>query len=191
MKNVTTQLLKDLKIMHESNFCHRDLKPQVRPHVLCYYLSLCWGTNNCGQNVLVSKWFPLTIKIGDWGVLKQVGDDIVLYIIVGTPGYMSPEIWGYVPSAGASGYTSSVDIWSLGCLIYAMITNETPFPDTRSFLAYAESRLPFSKRELLKSKATRATIKFIANLLKPYPEHRLTTEHAMEDPWLKTQQERD
>lgn len=29
VKTITTQLLNGLEVMHENNFCHRDLKPQV------------------------------------------------------------------------------------------------------------------------------------------------------------------
>ena len=39
----------------------------------------------------------------------------------GTPYYTSPEIWR------EESYGIKADIWSLGCIIYEMITLETPF----------------------------------------------------------------
>lgn len=37
VKNITRQLLEGLRIMHENNICHRDLKPQVRSLYFCIY----------------------------------------------------------------------------------------------------------------------------------------------------------
>jgi serine/threonine protein kinase len=47
---------------------------------------------------------------------------VFLQSVVGTPLFMAPEMWeGGVP------YTSSADIWSLGCLIYELSALRPPF----------------------------------------------------------------
>jgi serine/threonine protein kinase len=40
---------------------------------------------------------------------------------IGTPYYMSPEIWAY------SSYDMKCDVWSLGCVLYEMTNLVTPF----------------------------------------------------------------
>jgi serine/threonine protein kinase len=40
---------------------------------------------------------------------------------IGTPYYMSPEIWGRRP------YNYATDVWSLGCLIYELCALRPPF----------------------------------------------------------------
>ncbi|KAH0602287.1 uncharacterized protein H6S33_009831 [Morchella sextelata] len=115
IKSITRQLLTALKIMHSKNFCHRDLKP---------------------QNILVASISPIKVKVADFGVTKQASDSTQLRTVVGTWGYMAPEVLGF-SDAETSGYTSSADIWSLGSLLHFMFTNEVPFPDNRKLINYA------------------------------------------------------
>lgn len=44
--------------------------------------------------------------------------------ICGTPNYMAPEVQG-------AGYGLSADLWSAGCLFYAMVTGGAPFQGRR------------------------------------------------------------
>jgi NIMA (never in mitosis gene a)-related kinase len=60
------------------------------------------------------------IKIGDLNVSK-VAKDGLLKTQTGTPYYASPEIWK------DEHYNQKSDIWSLGCLIYEILTYYTPF----------------------------------------------------------------
>lgn len=160
-KTITIQVLEGLKIMHENGFCHRDLKP---------------------QNILVVSLSPMTVKIGDFGVSKQVnGTD--LRTMVGTPNYTAPEVLGYI-SSETSSYTNAVDIWSLGCLIHAIITKETPFTDTRQLLNYVGGQAPFPEMRMLDNGTSSTAIKLIASLMAVQPEKRLTAEQALGHPWL-------
>jgi NIMA (never in mitosis gene a)-related kinase 1/4/5 len=62
-----------------------------------------------------------TIKLGDLNVSKQAQKDGMLLTQTGTPYYASPEVWKDQP------YDSKSDIWSLGCVLYEMITLNPPF----------------------------------------------------------------
>ena len=61
-----------------------------------------------------------TAKLGDMNVSK-VAKKGLLYTQTGTPYYASPEVWRDEP------YDLKSDIWSLGCVVYEMVTLKPPF----------------------------------------------------------------
>ncbi len=61
-----------------------------------------------------------TAKLGDLNVSK-VAKKGLGYTQTGTPYYASPEVWRDKP------YDVKSDIWSLGCVLYEMITLKPPF----------------------------------------------------------------
>ena len=91
------QLVKGLKALHELNILHRDLK---------------------SANVFLMK--DGSVKLGDLNVSK-VARKGMGYTQTGTPYYASPEVWNDKP------YDTKSDIWSLGCVLYEMITLKPPF----------------------------------------------------------------
>jgi NIMA (never in mitosis gene a)-related kinase len=91
------QLVKGLKALHDLQILHRDLK---------------------SANVFLFK--DGHAKLGDLNVSK-VAKRGLGYTQTGTPYYASPEIWKDLP------YDNKSDIWSLGCVLYEMITLRPPF----------------------------------------------------------------
>ena len=72
------------------------------------------------SNILLDKHF--NVKLCDFGLAtQQQHPDEEQYTILGTPNYIAPE----VVNQTAHGYPA--DLWSLGCLLFAMLTGETPF----------------------------------------------------------------
>ena len=61
-----------------------------------------------------------TAKLGDLNVSKVTKKGLG-YTQTGTPYYASPEVWKDQP------YDMKSDIWSLGCVLYEMITLKPPF----------------------------------------------------------------
>jgi NIMA (never in mitosis gene a)-related kinase 1/4/5 len=95
--NVLIQVLKGLKALHDLKIMHRDLK---------------------SANFFLNK--DGSIKVGDMNVSK-VAKKGLLYTQTGTPYYASPEVWMDKP------YDYKSDVWSLGCVIYEMVTLKPPF----------------------------------------------------------------
>ena len=64
---------------------------------------------------------PFEIKITDLGFARQVEEHDLATTRLGTPLMMAPEIL-----SGAK-YDHSVDVWSLGCVFFEMLTGYPPF----------------------------------------------------------------
>jgi len=61
------------------------------------------------------------VKLGDLNVSKVAKYGGLLLTQTGTPYYASPEVWRDSP------YDNKSDIWSLGCILYEMLTLKPPF----------------------------------------------------------------
>ncbi|CAK57191.1 unnamed protein product (macronuclear) [Paramecium tetraurelia] len=102
IKTVMRELLNGILYMHKQKICHRDIKPD----------NILFD----GQNV----------KLLDFGVSKKFyvkQHHIDMWTPTGTQFYCAPEIYTKVS------YTYKVDIWSVGVILYQLLTKELPFQD--------------------------------------------------------------
>jgi calcium-dependent protein kinase len=60
-------------------------------------------------------------KVVDFGLAKIIGPSETATEPFGTLGYVAPEVLKKQP------YTYSCDVWSFGCIIYAMLSGSLPF----------------------------------------------------------------
>ncbi|XP_078060163.1 glycogen synthase kinase-3 beta-like, partial [Mustelus asterias] len=95
------QLFRSLAYIHSQGVCHRDIKP---------------------QNLLVDP-ETAVLKLCDFGSAKQLirGEPNVSYIC--SRYYRAPEL-----IFGATDYTSSIDIWSAGCVLAELLLGQPMFP---------------------------------------------------------------
>jgi NIMA (never in mitosis gene a)-related kinase 1/4/5 len=144
------QFLKSLKYLHEKGICHRDIK---------------------AANTFIAE--DGSIKVGDMNVSKTLNKGN-LKTQIGTPYYMSPEIWHNRP------YDFSSDIWSLGCLIYELCALQPPFTGD-SFPALKRA-VTNGRYAALPSKYSAAMTRAVANMLRLSPQSRLSAEDMLRSP---------
>lgn len=70
-------------------------------------------------NIFMNR--DMSCKLGDMNVSKLADQNGLNYTQTGTPYYASPEVWRDEP------YDFKSDLWSLGCVVYEMITLKPPF----------------------------------------------------------------
>ena len=162
-QEITRQILEGLKIMHAEGFAHRDLKP---------------------QNVFVVQKHPQWwVKLGDFGLSKQRTDQTAFRTQAGTQQYMAPELFHYVPDLDAetSEYTSAIDLWALGCILYRATVGAVPFPSLLSLRNYCRdpSKVPLHLPDSMKNAEP-----FVEELLRPHPATRPLADTALAYPWL-------
>jgi len=98
--NIVRQIVSAVEYLHDHGIAHRDLKPE---NLL---------TSGDEQNEV--------IKIADFGFSKNFGED-KLKTSCGSPGYVAPEV------LTNEDYDNSVDMWSVGVIIYILLCGYPPF----------------------------------------------------------------
>jgi len=88
------QMLLALEYLHSKNIIHRDLKP---------------------ENILTSSCSIASVKfkLADFGLAKILSQSKKARTQCGTPLFTAPEV-----NETMAGYTTKVDIWSLGATLY-------------------------------------------------------------------------
>lgn len=103
------QIIQGLKYMHNRRIIHRDLKP---------------------ENIFIDD--KLDLKIGDFGLaVKLSSEDEKRKSILGTFFYSAPEV---IDRKNYDGYSFKADIWSLGVIMYNLLTGILPFSKTNDII---------------------------------------------------------
>ena len=108
-----------------------------------------------------------------------------------TGDYVAPEVLApdiqailYGDDNATQDYTNAVDIWSLGCIAYWLLTFSTPFPNGAGLLLYCAGKTAFPLIPLDVANAPRACIHCIQSLIARFPWDRLTASQALDSRWL-------
>ena len=140
------------------------------------------------QNIFVVSMSPVWVKLGDFGASKRIlaQATTTLYTQVLTQGYSAPEVLGLDSNSETSSYTNSVDIWSLGCVIYELLVGTKLFVSEAQVYRYFYRKRPFSEDKLkaLSTLTDDLGISLLKSMLLIQPEDRPTAEGALGHGWL-------
>jgi len=152
-----------LVYMHSQNIIHRDLKP---------------------ENLLLKRQprspSDIEIKIIDFGLSKELSEPVARTFL-GTRGYLAPEM------IQRKNYTTAVDAWALGVIIFVLLCGCLPFDDDANILSDdAQVQQKFKLRFPRWAKNLSSSAKdLLSHLLDINPNTRYTAETALEHPWIK------
>jgi len=158
------QLAKGLKYLHKYGIIHRDLKP---------------------DNIMLTEASDKgNVKIMDFGLSKILGKKEKSTDGFGTLTFVSPEVLVRKP------YNKEVDIWSLGVILYLMLSGELPFDDPddneqniAKAIVYQDVKFPSEKF----GKRSKAVIDLIQRCLTKDPKARIKVDEIIKSDWIKEQ----
>lgn len=156
--NIVKQIVEAVKYLHEHEIVHRDLKPEN-------LLSAGEGENE-------------VVKVADFGFAKNFGEE-KLITSCGSPGYVAPEV------LTEDTYTNAVDMWSVGVIIYILLSGYPPFYDDappKIFKKITEAKYDFNDPAW--ENVSDMAKDLIRKLLVRDPEERLTAAECLKHPWL-------
>ena len=131
---------------------------------------------------------PVWVKLGDFGASKwiQAPATTTLHTQVSTPLYGAPEVQGLDSNSETSIYTNSVDIWSLGCVIYELLGGTKLFVSGHQVSCYLIRKQPFLKEKLglLPTPTDDTGTSLLKSMLSIQPGDRPTAADALNHGWL-------
>mmetsp|Transcript_3643 Transcript_3643/g.6706 ORF Transcript_3643/g.6706 Transcript_3643/m.6706 type:complete len:514 (-) Transcript_3643:99-1640(-) len=160
------EMLSAVAFLHSRSICHRDLKLEN------------WVLES-GKDV----WSPL--KLIDFGLSTHFHPGQRLSRVVGSSYYVAPEVL-------KKSYTEACDLWSLGVIVYMLLSGAPPFygkndEAIKASIVQGEYTFP---HELFRDVSDEA-MAFVSTLLSYNTEYRYTADQALTHPWLASNLEPD
>lgn len=166
-RRVLLNIMQAVSYMHMHNVIHRDIKPE--------------------NLILRDKSKHPQVKLVDFGfarVLREGTDPPS--DLRGTALYVSPEMVKRLP------YGKEVDIWSLGCNLYIMLSGIVPFEtkDIDELYSMIENG-SYSFPEKYWSGVSDSAKDLITRMMTVDPKHRYTAEQVLNHPWMMNKAKND
>ncbi|CCI46977.1 unnamed protein product [Albugo candida] len=198
---LTQQIVRAVYFLHDLGVVHCDLKPEnvlltdpkpgnqdaheldgdtSKPAINNFESDCCLDPHAdvriCDLQVELCD-FGLSIKVPDARFFKLTGDvhKVPFTQVTGTPGYIAPELLQRQP------YGKPVDMWSIGIIIYEMLTGYRPFYPPR---ACVEEDVDFG--DATWHKISPQAKHLVQHLLERDPTKRFTAEQALSHEWFDT-----
>jgi len=154
-------LISTLGKIHECKIVHRDLKPE----------NLLLRDKSRFGEVLVC----------DFGLAKKIVNDGKLISFCGSPPFVAPEI------VERCQYDEKVDMWSIGCILYLLLSGQYPFgtEDDCDVLYQSICEGDFDFEDEAWDYVSGSAKRVISNLLKVEPGERWSADDAMNSNWIQ------
>uniref|UniRef100_A0A672PNQ6 Ribosomal protein S6 kinase n=1 Tax=Sinocyclocheilus grahami TaxID=75366 RepID=A0A672PNQ6_SINGR len=157
-------ITKTVEYLHAQGVVHRDLKPSNILYV-----------DESGN--------PESIRICDFGFAKQLrAENGLLMTPCYTANFVAPEV------LKKQGYDAACDIWSLGVLLYTMLTGFTPFAngpeDTPEEILARIGSGKFSLTGGYWNSVSLEAKNLVSKMLHVDPHQRLTAAQVLKHPWI-------
>ncbi|XP_001601897.1 serine/threonine-protein kinase Chk2 [Nasonia vitripennis] len=163
-KFIFYQVVLAVNYLHQNGITHRDLKP---------------------ENILLTGHEDETIvKVSDFGLSKFVDSQTMMKTFCGTPMYVAPEI---LKTGGKGAYTSQVDVWSLGVILYCCLSGLVPFKIHDKTMSLYDQILS-GKYHFNCSKffnVSPSAKDLIRRMMTVDPLKRITIQRVLMHPWLR------
>jgi len=151
-------ILNALVVLHSNHIVHRDLKPE----------NLIFRDERFDSLVIIDFGLSTTCKDGPQ------------FTRCGSPGYVAPEILNNL------GYGCKVDIFSLGVIMYILLTSKFVFnaKDYNEILRRNKQCHVYFPGKLW-DKISPEAQDLCAKMLQKYPDNRISASEALEHVWFK------
>jgi len=156
------KVISAVRYLHKKGIIHRDLKPE----------NLLYASPDADAE----------IKLADFGLSKIVGleeESSVTNTTCGTPGYVAPEV------LRMKGYDRSVDMWSIGVILYILLCGFPPFYEDNTaklFQTIMDGKYDFPDPEW--TNISDSAKDLIQRMLTVDSKKRITADDALEHPWI-------
>ena len=161
VRHIFVEIVNCVSYLHkELNIAHRDIKL---------------------ENIIFDTFG--NIRLIDFGLGNKFDiSDGILQTACGSPAYAPPEMFLGIP------YTDAADMWSIGCVLYAMVTNRLPFEDANAKqlaakIVYQQPEFPADMKPTL--------VNLISTLLNKDPSQRPTAENVLKLEWVNSYPNRE
>lgn len=163
IKYYFNQIMDALKYLCDNDIIHRDIKP---------------------KNILVTNDNQI-IKLCDFGFAKHNAGLKRVVTVCGSPLYMAPEIYNKV------GYSGSVDVWSIGLILYEMIFGHHPLEKCNDPQKLAQSIITTDIDIPKNDNVSDDCIDLLQQMLKRKDFERITIENMFKHKWILECQNQD
>ena len=162
-RKVMGKVLSAVRYLHSKNIIHRDLKP---------------------ENILLEQpGDDISVKITDFGLAKHTNQE-GLKTFCGTPQYFAPEVLKRKNTVKGNGtYGTAADIWSLGVVLYILLSGAFPFDEDN--LLDQVQRASYSLEGPEWANISAEAQNLVRCMMTLRPEQRLTVQQALDHPWMK------
>lgn len=163
-KEISKQILEAVEYVHGLGISHRDLKP---------------------DNILIAQDDPVMVKVTDFGLAKGSHGASRMKTFCGTLAYVAPEVVSGKKNTSNQAYSSKVDMWSLGCLIFVILTSHLPFSGSTQEALFKNINLGNYHESLLKDVGVSPEGRdFISKLLEVDVDKRFNANQALRHNWF-------